>query len=287
MNLPFLQPCQEAKMKLTAVFLFVFAIIPGFNNFSQNNEIPFSFDNKDFASIQISGEKKVASDSSDTRDGFPVDAPAHNCYSLEDKKEFPAFKKGARYLSPAYSFICLVPTFDSTEKDFAQAYPNFGKAITNLDKLLKTKPAEFKQFDDLFDFPYNNSGWSFKSKVQYLDYKNVSGVFFLTQYTQELSPNPANNEELTANFQGLTKDKKYYVAARFGVTHSSLPKGIDFTDENLQKDALMASNNDEINTRVRIYLRAEKEKIDKLPENSFKPSLLNLKDIIASISTNK
>jgi hypothetical protein len=215
---------------------------------------------------------------------MPFDAPAHRCYHLERKAELPALNKGPRYFFPAYSFICLVPAIDSTGNDFAKAYPSFSKAVEQIKTLIKAKPADFRQFDDLFDFPYNNAGWSFKTKIEYLTFEYLSGVFFVTQYSQDMTPNPANNEELTANFQGITNDGKYYVAARFSITHPSLPRGIDFTDDRLQEEALNASTSDEINTRVRRYLKLEAEKVTKLPDASFSPSLPKIKKLLGSIS---
>ncbi len=253
------------------------------NSVSKLEKVPFKYDTKDFGKIEVKHNSKVTSEDEAVKSKFPIDLPAHTCFHLEDKRPFPAFEKGARYFSPAYSFICFIPTGDATERDFAKAYPNFSGGISKLSQLLKKRPPNFKQDDDLFDVPYNNAGWSFDSKVQYLDYKNVSGVFFLIQYTQEVAPNPVNNEELTANFQGLTKDGKFYVAARFAVTHPSLPKGIDFTDSKIQEEALISNSIEEVNERVGKYLQTEKEKVEKLPEDTFQPSITNLKTLIASI----
>jgi len=86
-------------------------------------------------------------------------------------------------------------------------------------------------------------------------------------------PTPINNEELTCNFQGLTNDGKYYVAARFAITHPSLPKGIDFTKNTRQDPKLN-------------YLKKEERRLNSLADSSFRPSLKSLKSLIASISTN-
>jgi hypothetical protein len=274
------------KFKFAICFFVVFSFGIFQNAVSQNNsKIPFKFDAKDFGKVEKKYSAKVTSESDDVKAGFPVDLPAHDCFYLEDKRPLLAFEKGARYFQPAQSFLCFIPTSDTNEKDFAAAYPNFSSAISKLKTLLQNRPQELKQFDNLIDVPYNNAGWSFESKIQYLDYKNVSGVFFLTQYTQELTPNLANNEELTANFQGLTKDGKFYVAVRFATTHPNLPKGIDFTDSKIQEDAFAQKTEAEINKKVREYLQTEQEKVEKLSDETFQPSLISLKKIIASIGT--
>lgn len=267
---------------ITVFFAFAYAQKPTKQN-SKIEKIPFVYDKNDFGKVEITHERKVNAEDEAVKSEFPIDLPAHTCFNLEVKRSLPAFEKGARYFFPAYSFVCLIPTSDTTEKDFATGYPNFSKSVIKLRHLLEKRPLEFRQFDDLFDIPYNNASWSFKSKIQYVNYKNISGVMFLTQYSQELTPNLVNNEELTANFQGLTKDGKFYVAARFATTHPTLPKGIDFTDSKIQEEALVAASNDKTNQKVRKYMEAEKEKVEKLLESEFQPSLINLKKLIASI----
>lgn len=136
----------------------------------------------------------------------------------------------------------------------------------------------------MFDFPYNNAGWSFKAKISYLDYPKIKGVFFLTQYSQDVAPIPVNNEELAANFQGLSSDGKFYIGARFAITHKLLPKGIDFTDDRMQHDALKGGTEEKISAKVTRYMEAEKQKVENLPDDSFEPSVGTLKKLISSIS---
>lgn len=274
-------------MKSTLLSILIAGLLFPATVFSQKKDQeppPFSYDKTEFGKVKRESNDKITSENQSVKDQYPIDLPAHYCFSLEDKRPLPAFEKGARYFSPAYSFICFIPTFDSSEPNFDKAYPNFANAITRLRKLLATKPEKFAQYDDLVDVPYNHSGWSIVAKSQYLDYENVSGVSFVTQYSQEMLPNPVNNEELTFNFQGLTKSGDYYVAARFAITHSSLPKGIDFTDEKIRDGAKDFTEIDAINKFAEAYLEKEQMKVEELPENSFKPSLVSLKQLISSIS---
>ncbi len=247
------------------------------------NHIPFKYSLGDFGSAKVEDYKKERIENPN-EPTMPFDAPAHRCYHLEVKRPLPALEKGPRYFYPASSFLCLVPTFDPSEAHFSTAYPNYSKAVKLINKLLKERPREFRQFDDLFDFPYNNAGWSVKAKVSYLDFADVSGVFFLTQYSNELTPNPLNNEELTANFQGLTKDGKFYVAARFSTTHPNLPRGLDFIDSKVQYDCLEFKY-PEINNCVSKYLKAEQARLESLPEVKFVPSLESIRSLLSSVST--
>lgn len=279
-------------MKLKLAISFIICIILSFSAFvlSKNKsnfndeKLPFSYEKKDFGKVKVKQYSKVTADSEAVKASFPVDLPAHTCFELEDKKKFYAFEKGPRYFSPSYSVICFIPTKDTSEDDFKKAYPNFSRALEKLNSLIKEKNGEIRQYKNLIDIPYNHSGWSLKAKVRYLDYENISGVSFLTQYTQELTPNLLNNEELTFNFQGLTKDNKFYVAIRFAITHPSLPKGIDFTDDSIQENALKKTNLKEIEKAVSAYIKKEEEKLESFDEKTFKPSMVNLKRLIKSIS---
>jgi hypothetical protein len=178
---------------------------------------------------------------------------------------------GPRYFYPAYSAICVIPLTDSSVTDFAKSYPHIHHAAAKLRKLLVKRPARFKFYDDLTDLPFNNAAGIVQSKVQYLNFKTGKGVLFLTQYSQDDLPTPINNEELTCNFQGLTNDGKYYVAARLAITHPSLPKGID-----LAKKPDPAKN----------YLKREERRLNSFPDASFRPSLKSIRAMIASITTN-
>jgi hypothetical protein len=228
---------------------FIFSLLIFFTllvSLAQKNDsakIPFQYNKNDFGNVVLKVKSKITSKDESVKSGFPDDLPTHNLYFLEDKRPLLSLEKGGRYFFAQNSFICLIPTTDSSESNFAKSYPNFNNAISKLRQTLKNKPKKLKQtFDEtegIFDIPYNNAGWSFISKTEYIDSLNIEGVFFLTQYGNDMLPSLANNEELTATFQGLTKDGKFYVSARFAITHPELPKGIDFTDKTLEKQAML------------------------------------------------
>ncbi len=243
-----------------------------------SGEIPFEYSAEDFGKVEIQNVPQNYLDDP----GFPVDAPAHRCFNLEAKRPLPALEKGGRYFHPTYSVVCIVPTADWGVISFASSYPNFARSVELIKKMIKEKPSDFHQFQDLFDFPYNNAGWSIKAKVEHLDFESVQGVFFLTQYSQDVLPTPLNNEELTANFQGLTKDGKYYVAARFSTIHPSLPRGIDFVDQSYDK--CLEYESSAIHKCVGDYLKKESARLEKLRQEEFQPSLHSIKTLLASIS---
>ncbi|HEU4434958.1 MAG TPA: hypothetical protein VFR51_16355 [Pyrinomonadaceae bacterium] len=230
-------------------------------------EVPFVYNAKDYGTIEIESVPKAVVQEGD----LPTEAPAHSCFRLKDNRPLPALDQGPRYFYPAYSTICIIPLTDSSVPNFAKSYPYIHEAAAKLRKLLARRPAKFRFDKDLNDVPFNNASGSVQSKVQYLNFKTGKGVLFLTQYSQDAAPTRLNNEELTCDFQGITNDGKYYVAARLAVTHPSLPKGIDSTEPPPQDP----KGN---------YLKKEERLLNSFADESFRPSLKSLKSMIASIS---
>src|SRR5262245_6022772 len=227
----------------------------------------FTFKAADYGRVVMTKEEKyVTSEPSPTGS-----SPEYRCFHLEDKRPLPAFEKGPRYFFPARSFICFIPLGDPSEKEFGKAYPEISSAAAELRKILSKRPKAPDTTKSLPDLPLEGAGQSIRSKTQLVDFKSGSGILVLTQYTQEVYPNPINNEELTCNFQGLTKVGKYYVAARMAITHPDLPRGIDFTKHIYRDDNLR-------------YLKEGEKRLNRLADDSFQPSLAELKKLIASIS---
>jgi hypothetical protein len=237
--------------------------------------VSFAYSNKDFAEVKAEKVKKETELGSEggVADG---ESPEHYCFVLKDKRPLPAFEQGPRYFFPTYSFICAFPLKDASVKDFSKAYSGLDFVAGNLHKLLREHPSNLKHWSEtenieIPDFPPNNASPSIVSKFQYLAFRSGSGILFLTQYSNEMQPNPVNNEELTLDFQGLTKDGRYYVAARFAITNPALPRGIDFTND-IVRD--LPNYN---------YLTKEEKELDGFSEESFRASLKSLKALLSSI----
>ena len=227
----------------------------------------FTFKATDYGRVTMTKEKKnVVSEPTPTGSW-----PEHRCFYLEDKRALPALEKGPRYFFPAQSSICFIPLADPSEKEFDKAYPEITAAAAELRQILKNRTEAPVTTKDLPDLPIIEAEQSIKSKIQFVDFVAGLGILFLTQYTQEMFPNPINNEELTCDFQGMTNDGKYYVSARMAITHPSLPKGIDFT-ENVKRDKKLR------------YMKEEEKRLNLLSDDSFQPSLTELKKLLASIS---
>lgn len=148
--------------------------------------------------------------------------------------------------------------------------PAFNTGAATIASDLKTL-LEDREIEDYLPFlPMYNAAQVMHSQVEYLDFKNGSGVRFLTQFDQ--APLPINNMELIYTFQGLTSDGKYYVAAVFPVSHADLP------DTNLA-NAQTQSDLEEFPT----YLAETVAWLEQQPAASFAPDLSVLDALIQTI----
>ncbi len=198
-------------------------------------------------------------------------APAHTVISLKDKRPLPALDRGPRYFSPSYSSIAVIPLKDSSVKTFAKSYPDVAseaaslrRALTQKLRFLTTKPTPP-------DLNNEDIEQAFHSRIRYLDFPLFSAISYLTAYTQEDEGDPANNEELAFVVQGVTKDGRYYIDARFAITHPSLPKGIDSTKPMKglarKQHLILVSKN-----------------LDAATDESFWPPIASFKDLLASLA---
>jgi hypothetical protein len=142
----------------------------------------------------------------------------------------------------------------------------YGAIVTNLQALLQNRqPVKHVPF-----LPMINASQVMHPQMQFLDFKNGSGVRFLTQYDQAVTP--INNLELIYAFQGLTSDGKYYVSAMLPVNHPELPNDLRVTEEQ------MAEMND-----FPAYLNKTITWLEQQPKESFTPNLAQLDAMIQSI----
>jgi hypothetical protein len=196
---------------------------------------------------------------------FPDDFPPQTTVAFEDAREFPAFKKGARYFAPARNSITV---YRITQVERAP-YKTIQFDIERLQKLLKERPKEVPLGElrrSLPDYPPRNAAHTFQLKLAYVDTAWGRGLFYLTQFSQEPHLDFANNEELAYVFQGLSKDGNFYVSADFRITHPKLPFGIDAKPK--QQDE---------------HQRADSIFLTKQADDSFTPSLSKLREWIGTL----
>jgi hypothetical protein len=196
-------------------------------------------------------------------DPSPNDFPPATTVSLEDARDYPATKKGARYFFPGHNVLRV---FRISHVESAP-YKTIQTDISSLRKLLAERPRSIPDDDkhSLPDYPPRNSAHAFQVNVAYLDADWGSGICYVTQFTQD-GGTPANNEELTYIFQGISKDNNFYVSGDFRITHPKLPKGIDDTPARPKGD-----------------YDADRILLSKQSDGSFTPSLAKLREWIKSL----
>lgn len=148
--------------------------------------------------------------------------------------------------------------------------PAFNAGAASIASDLKSLLEERQTRDYLPFLPMLNAAQVMHSQVEYLEFKNGSGIRFLTQFDQ--APLPINNMELIYTFQGITRDGKYYVAAIFPINHADLPDTNQVTAQN-------GSDLEEFPT----YLADTVAWLGQQPNGIFTPDLSKLDALIQTI----
>jgi hypothetical protein len=151
-----------------------------------------------------------------------------------------------------------------------QEFPDFNQGAVDIASNLKIL-LEDQQIDKFLPFlPLYNASQALHSQVKFLDFKNGSGVRFLTQFDQ--APLPINNKEIIYTFQGLSNDGKYYISAVFPVNHSELP----LDDQVFTQSEVEVKN-------FPAYLQETADWLDQQPSDAFTPDLSILDALIQSL----
>ena len=94
--------------------------------------------------------------------------------------------------------------------EFRTISPYTSDIIDRLQQTLISKPAG-GTMSDFPHLPMWNAAQMFAAKVTYYDFKNGSGVRFLTMYGQDVYP--VDNQNMIFTYQGLTSDGRFYISA--------------------------------------------------------------------------
>jgi len=153
-------------------------------------------------------------------------------------------------------------------QEYASLDESASEAIESLKFLLSTRNPE--GVNPMPYLPLYPAAQLFHFDVKYLEFTNGSGVRYLTQFGQDISP--INNESLFYTFQGLTDDGQYYIAAVLPVDHPKLPSDAILTSTEYQSlsEDYQGAIQDEIN-----WLRNE-------ANASFTPDLSLLDNMVVS-----
>ena len=154
--------------------------------------------------------------------------------------------------------------------------PSVGETLAEIKFILDNPVGNLP--DHLPFLPFVNAGEAFHAQMHFVNFKNGSGLVYLTQFDQ--APIPINNHEIFYTYQGLSQDGKYFISATFPVNAAFLPT------DGAQNTATPADgipvdwNNFE---NFPNYMTAVTQKISTTDPNAFMPSLPMLDALIRSI----
>lgn len=152
--------------------------------------------------------------------------------------------------------------------DYIALEPNISTTLANLQVLLASQDPNPSSVPFL---PIFNAAQMMHAQVSYIDFRNGSGVRFLTQYGQAALP--INNPSAIYAFMGLTDDGQYFISATFGINHPS------FEDDSMAEPAegweAFTMNYETYIANVEAALAAE-------PTGAFTPDLAYLDEMMAS-----
>ena len=168
---------------------------------------------------------------------------------------------------PVSSHLMQPQIFIYPVEDLIKVNEGTGKIAALLNDLLKS-PREAASMPFL---PLFNAAQVMHAHVQYLDFKTGQGLRYLTMFSQGLVP--VNNNELIYTYQGLTSDRRYYVAAVLPVAHPSLP-----ADGNIS-----GKEPPEFTSDFSAYLANTAASLNTQPAESFTPNLTLLDAMMSSI----
>jgi hypothetical protein len=253
--------CPNRASYVGLVIFFLFAAHSG-SGAGPDQEIPsVSFDEFPYTITRLyffSYAGTPVSEAKHMNSPGPDDFPPHSVVFLEDPRRYPSLEKGrAVYMMPARNVVRVYNISAVTAAPYKTIQPHIAQLRELLKKRPSTVPSGGKQgdtyakYEQLPDYPPRNAGHLVQVHMHYLDASWGSGLFYVTQFVQGSGEWP-DNEQLVYLFQGLSKDKRFYVAADFRVTHPSLEgrgvrKGGDSDADALTEklSSMMAKDSDE------------------------------------------
>ena len=212
-------------------------------------DVCFSYD--DSIACNINGEVVPASDG-EMWDNYPEYLSfTFDCYPLENTFHEPEIR-----IYPVAEYQVRV--------DFMESI------VTDLNAVLDSRPPEPENVPFL---PLWNAGSLFRNKFVYVDFKNGSGIRFLTQFGQAAWP--INNQDMFYTFQGLTEGNAYYVTAVLPVANPILPED--------GESAIPGGDQIAFSENFETYIDDIKNQIDGQSPENFTPNLLLLDEMIRSL----
>lgn len=166
---------------------------------------------------------------------------------------------------------------------YAAMNPSAAESLKRLQAVLANPSGSYDK-DTLPRVPFLNAAQVFAAQQKVIRFSGGSGVRFITQYGQDVSP--INNSGLFYHFEGLTGNDKYYIVA-------ILPVNLPFLAADNNPGSPLPSNGipfpapsglpDDYNN----YYQQLSQRIDAAPASEFSPSLGTLDELMQSLTVDQ
>jgi hypothetical protein len=130
--------------------------------------------------------------------------------------------------------------------------------------------------------PLINAQQDFYAQAQVLQFKNGTGIRYITQFDQ--APLPINNQEMFYTFQGLTSDGNTYISLTLPI-HSPVLPADNNPNSPVPAGGVAVDQNDF--SKFPQYLSAVTGVLNSASADSFSPALSTMDELVNSISVNQ
>jgi hypothetical protein len=192
--------------------------------------------------------------------------PAHLQITLQD------YSLGSSFHVPQI-FVYPAP-------DYAAENPAAADSLKRLQMILSNPGGQYTN-DQYPHIPFFNAGQVFAAQEKTLSFNGGSGIRFVTQYAQDVSP--INNGGVFYHFEGLSSDGKYYMIAILPVNLPFLPADNN-PDSPVPSGGIAFPQNNAPGPDFDNYFKQVTGMINTAPSGQFSPPLNALDALIQSIS---
>lgn len=199
--------------------------------------------------------------------GAPWDvAPAHLLLTLQGYALQGSFHVPQLFVYPA--------------PQYASLNPSAAESLKHLEAIL-SNPSASQDQSALPHVPFFNAGQAFAAHEKIIRFSGGSGVRFVTQYGQDVSP--INNSGLFYHFQGLSQDGRNYVVAVLPVNLPFLPPDNN-PDSPVPSGGIPFPPSNAAGPDFENYFKQITDRINASTADQFNPSLDTLDQLVQSIS---
>ncbi len=185
--------------------------------------------------------------------------PDHFLFLFKDYQHSKSMHQPRVYAWPIAEYIGVNPGSEAT--------------VNLLKNLIAQKSTVDLSTAELPFPPIFNAGKVISLLPEFLEFKNGSGLRYLTFFSQATVP--ITNFGLFYTYQGISADEKYYITTILPIGQSEL----EADDSNIQIDAAFYDN-------YQTYLEQINTQVTAAPAGSFTPNLANIDSMISSLQVN-